>query len=98
LVVPVAFVRMPVAVAGRRGVLFDAHRVVSDRKGGLLLLFGRGCGRGFLRRRGVLRLPLGELLGRIDEDVPAHSIVAEAAELRAGELEVAWLGGLEPDG
>src|SRR5258705_5436247 len=65
---------------------------------GLLLLFGRGGRGSFLRRRRVLRLPLGELLGRIDQHVRSHAVVAEAAELGAGELEVAGLGGLEPDG
>src|SRR5467141_3495713 len=65
---------------------------------GLFLLFGSGGGRCFRWRRGVFRFPLGEILGCVDQHVSAHAVVAQSAELRAAELEMARLGGLEPDG
>src|SRR5712675_2660939 len=75
-------------------------RVGSSRLllGGGLLVVGRGAGGRLRGRGGVLRLPLGVVLGRVDQDVGAHAVMAEAAELRAGQFEVAGLGGLEPDG
>src|SRR5207253_5814734 len=74
-------------------------RVSSSRLllGGVRVLWG-GAGRRLRGRRRVLRLPLGVVLGRVDEDIRAHPVVPQAAELRAGQLEVARLRGFEPDG